>query len=152
MNPDETLSPEALLHIYRHARREHPRECCGFVRRTQDQDHVRPCANRIEDRGPGRAPSPTRNAMHGFEITGTELEELKQSIEAGGRAPLIVYHSHCNADAAFSREDVLAALAGGLPVEHLVVAVTPGRIEEARLYRQQGIDFVEIQRFAGADL
>ncbi len=145
MSGEPTLSREQLLAIYRQARAEFPRECCGYIR----GDEVIACRNRQDQLHALDPEVHPRTAENGYNIGGRELLDLTRSFETD--TPVrIIYHSHPRVGAYFSEEDTRAAIAAGYPVDYLVVDVQDDEIKEAKLFRQQGDTFVEIERFEGA--
>ena len=92
-----------------------------------------------------------RTAENGYNIGGKELLTLVRSLESS-RPASIIYHSHPLVGAYFSEEDTRAAVAAGYPVDYLVVDVQDDEIVEAKLFRQDGESFVEIERFDGAQV
>jgi proteasome lid subunit RPN8/RPN11 len=147
MSGEPSLSREQLLAIYRQARAEFPRECCGYIR----GDEVIACRNRQDQLHALDPEMHPRTAENGYNIGGKELLDLTRSLESE-RPVRIIYHSHPRVGAYFSEEDTRAAIAAGYPVDYLVVDVQDDAIEEAKLFRQEGEAFVEIERFDGAKL
>ena len=151
MSGDDAVSREHLLAIYRQARAEFPKECCGYILGEGDAAKLVACENR-QDRLHALDPEAhPRTAENGYNIGGTQLLDLVRSFESDAPAS-IIYHSHPKVGAYFSEEDTRAALGAGYPVDYLVVDVQETEIVEAKLFRQDGERYVEIARFAGERL
>jgi proteasome lid subunit RPN8/RPN11 len=145
MSGEPTLCREQLLAIYRQARAEFPRECCGYIRAGE----VIACRNRQDQLHALDPEVHPRTAENGYNIGGRELLDLTRSFESDTPVS-IIYHSHPRVGAYFSEEDTRAAVAAGYPVDYLVVDVQDDEVKEAKLFRQDGETFVEIERFDGA--
>jgi adenylyltransferase/sulfurtransferase len=150
--------PSALRErIYAHARRCFPAECCGYLRGSATVDQIVECRNAHED---GEHPTaPERTDDSAFVIAGAELFAFAKSFESASPAR-VVYHSHTNGRAYFSKVDrdvatVHADSPAGCralpsyPVQHLVVGVTATSIIEAAQFawsaEQQ--DWIEVARW-----
>lgn len=142
--------PEAVLEaIYQQARAEFPGECCGYLIGRGAATELRRCTN-FQDRLHALDPvTYPRTAANGYNIYGRELRELVASFD-GDRPATVIYHSHPRVGAYFSREDELAALSAGYPVDYLVIDAQEAAIVEARLFRRQGDAFVCVATFPGA--
>lgn len=148
MSGSPSLPPEALQQIYRQAREEFPKECCGYVIGRGEQAQVLACRNRQDQLHALDPQAHPRTAENGYNIGGKELLQLSRSFESDQPAS-IVYHSHPRVGAYFSDEDTRAALASGWPVDYLVVDVQDDGVREAILFRRQGEQYVEIERYPG---
>src|SRR4029077_14314273 len=117
--------------MYAHARREHPRECCGLVYGARDADvagRAVPCVN-IQDQlhaeDPARNP---RDARTAYNLDAPDLFKLQKSLR-GAEPVKIVYHSHVDIKgdgAYFSDTDQAVAQMDGeptFPVEYVVIDV-----------------------------
>ncbi|MCX4245692.1 Mov34/MPN/PAD-1 family protein [Paraliomyxa miuraensis] len=148
--PEEpTLAPAHLQAIYRQARDEFPRECCGYVLGQGEAAELVPCKN-VQDQLHALDPETfPRTAENGYNIGGKELLRLTRSLD--GEHPVrIVYHSHPRVGAYFSEEDTRAAIAADWPVDYLVVDVQEHEVVEAVLFRRAGDRYERIARFEGA--
>lgn len=132
---ESDLSPTAKAVLEAHARREYPNECCGLILRSKTDPaapvRVRECVNaqNIHHRlDPRRFPRTARNA---YFIDPADLLAIEQERRANGEVVAAIYHSHCDADAYFSEEDVHRALVGDDPlfpgVAYLVMSVWKDR-------------------------
>jgi proteasome lid subunit RPN8/RPN11 len=143
-----TISREHLLAIYRQARAEFPKECCGYILGTGTEAELAPCENRQDKLHALDPAAHPRTAENGYNIGGKQLLTLVRSFESDKPAT-IIYHSHPLVGAYFSEEDTRAALGAGYPCDYLVVDVQEREIVEAKLFRQDGERYVEIARFDG---
>ena len=132
---------------------EYPTECCGYLVGPADGDAVDAmiaCRNAQPD---GEHPTePARGADAGFVIAGRELLVFAKTFETP-RPARIVYHSHTNGRAYFSRVDHELAAAGDRPaydVQHLVVGVTAdGLVEAAQFaWSAEARRYVEVARWS----
>ena len=136
MNPTVEIPANALRRIEAHALREYPNECCGLMLGPVGEPHVavklRECVNAQDvyhRRDPVAFPRTGRNA---YFIDPAELLAIERDRRASDEAIRVIYHSHCDADAYFSEEDVRRALHEGVPVfpgaVYLVVSIREGKI------------------------
>lgn len=148
-SPPSPVAEDQLEAMYRHARAEYPRECCGYVLGVGPSATVVPCENlqdELHSADPIRFP---RTAHSAYSIGGPALLRLARSFDSPRPATLI-YHSHPDVGAYFSDEDMRAALAAGYPVDYLVIDVTRDRVRGAKLFRHRDGDFIEIAEFNGS--
>jgi proteasome lid subunit RPN8/RPN11 len=149
MPGDPALTREQLDVIYRHARAEHPRECCGFVLGQGASAEVVTCENQ-QDRYHAIDPETyPRTSANAYMFGAKDVLRLDRSL-GSERPATLVYHSHPRVGAYFSDEDARAALASGWPVDYLVVDCQDHEIREAKLFRRVGDEFKEIACFEGA--
>lgn len=162
------LIPEELLHeVYRHARREFPRECCGWLAGARDDvriSKIRPCRN---VQGRPEAQCSSENELHGvvdrtaetaYVIGGAELLELVRALD-GPEPPRIFYHSHPNGRAYFSDTDRKVAMdpwdeGPNYPMAQLVVGIDQERVVEAKLFSwdESAQEFVGVAVYTGAEI
>lgn len=148
---EPSISREHLMAIYRQARAEFPKECCGYLLGRAPDAELVPCKNRQDQLHALDPQEHPRTAENGYNIGGKELLSLVRSFESE-RPATIIYHSHPRVGAYFSEEDTRAAIAAGYPVDYLVVDVQDAEIREAKLFVRQGDGYVETERFEGAKL
>ena len=148
MSGEDAVSREHLLAIYRQARAEFPKECCGYILGTGAAAKLVACENRQDKLHALDPEAHPRTGENGYNIGGKQLLDLVRSFESETPAS-IIYHSHPKVGAYFSEEDTRAALGAGYPVDYLVVDVQESEIVEAKLFRQEGERYVEIARFSG---
>ena len=149
MSGDDAITPEHLLAIYRQARAEFPKECCGYLLGVAPAAELVQCQNRQDQLHALDPEAHPRTAENGYNIGGKQLLTLVRSFESD-RPAAIIYHSHPRVGAYFSEEDTRAAIAAGLAVDYLVVDVQDTVIREAKLFRRDGDRYLEIARFDGA--
>jgi [CysO sulfur-carrier protein]-S-L-cysteine hydrolase len=143
-----TISAEHLAAIYRQARAEFPRECCGYILGEGEAAELVPCENRQDKLHALDPETYPRTSENGYDIGGKELIRLVRSLD-GPHPARIVYHSHPRVGAYFSEEDTRAAIAAGWTVDYLVIDVQEHEVVESVLFRQQGERFEPIARFPG---
>lgn len=152
---------QVLAVMYAHARATYPEECCGFLLGPHDRamvDEVRRCVNeqdRYHALDPERFP---RTARHGYYLGGTDLRFLLTSLDSP-RPVKVVYHSHPNAGAFFSAEDICGALGRDpdattepqYPVDYIVIATQADHIAEAKgfCWDPSQRTFVQVATFPG---
>jgi proteasome lid subunit RPN8/RPN11 len=142
------ISAEHLAAIYRQARAEFPRECCGYILGEGEQAELVPCVNRQDQLHALDPETYPRTSENGYDIGGKELIRLVRSLD-GPTPARIVYHSHPRVGAYFSEEDTRAAIAAGWTVDYLVIDVQEHEVVESVLFRQSGEGFEPIARFPG---
>jgi len=143
------IPDEVRAAIYAHALATFPAECCGYLTGPRGEDRVDTalaCRNAQVDGGHPIAPD--RGAETGFVIAGSELLQFARSFDTDHPAR-VVYHSHTNGRAYFSRIDRELAAGPTYPVQHLVIGVLAGTIVEAAQFAWSDAerDHVEIVRW-----
>ena len=141
-----SLTPEALAEIRAHAAAEYPAECCGIV----FDDGVLRCTN-VQDALHAEDPDAfPRTARRAFRLAAREQLDLARSFD-GPRPARILYHSHVDARAYLSDEDLRGATFDGRPLYprllHLVVSVHDGAAGDAVLYSLDEAGPRELARF-----
>lgn len=127
------LTEHALSVIYRHACRTYPRECCGFVLADAKVKEGTNIQDELHMADPRRYP---RTAANGYTFSVTDTVFLNSSFKTCSPVS-VIYHSHPDVSAYFSREDIDKALYAGeamLPVDYLVVDVAAGNVRGAKLF------------------
>lgn len=146
------IDAAALTQVFDHARASYPRECCGYlIQEEQGQWRCVPCENqqdKLHALDPEQYPRDARTAYH---IGGGQLLALVRSFESSSPVK-IIYHSHPEGGAYFSRTDSEAAQQAGYPVDYLVVDAQKGDPQEAKLFRQSGQEFEEIAVYTRKDI
>ena len=130
------ISEDILAELHGHARATYPAECCGYLLGPAG-GHTVTAIVRCTNIDP--------HAETGFGIDGRELFAFARSFETATPAR-VLYHSHPNGRAYFSVRD--RELAGGYPVQHLVIGLDATRVVEAALFAAVDGDFVEVWRHA----
>lgn len=143
-----TIAMDHLEAIYRQAREEFPKECCGYILGEGDDAVLVECKNRQDQLHALDPAEHPRTAENGYNIGGKELLTLVRSFDSDQPAR-VIYHSHPRVGAYFSEEDTRAAIAAGYPVDYLVVDVQDDGVREAILFRREGDRYVPIASFPG---
>lgn len=153
------IPAELLAQVYREARAAFPFECCGWMvgpKGGHEVRETRACAN-AQDSG-DHPTAAERGAETAYVIAGADLLAFNRAFD-GEAPPRIIYHSHPNGRAYFSRtdRDVATSPWGDgptYPVQQLVVGIDDTRVTEAALFAwsDDAEGFVEIARYAGADV
>ncbi len=160
MTPTPLEVPRHILEeIYRHARREYPNECCGWLAGDKNGSSVsivRACVNMQAQGSHPKAPG--RTAETAYVFGPQDLFELNDSLESDTPAR-IIYHSHPNGMAYLSEIDRGVAVSPwgdgpAYPVQQLVIGIDGRRVVDAALYAWSDTDddFIEIARLQGADI
>lgn len=131
----EMLSQGDLLpRIYEHARRCYPRECCGMIHRS---GALRLCENAMDRMHAEDPVAFPRTSANGYCFDFADLHHLSSSLESADPVS-VVFHSHPDGHAEFSRADHEAAVVEGCAVYpsilHMIVAVSPREVLESRLF------------------
>ena len=149
--------PDSLLsEVYRHARKEFPNECCGWLVGPRDGDEVTKVRRAVNAYDTGSHPTASdRTAETAYVIDGDDLLDLNRTLD-GPEPPRVIYHSHPNGKAYFSETDRRVAVdpwEGGpvYPVQQLVVGIDAREVVEARLFDWDAriSEFVEVAAFRG---
>lgn len=143
-----SVATDHLRAIYRQAREEFPRECCGYILGDGEDAVLVECANRQDQLHALDPEAHPRTAENGYNIGGKELLTLVRSFESS-RPARIIYHSHPRVGAYFSDEDTQAAIAAGYAVDYLVVDVQDDGVREAVLFRRNGDRYEAIASYPG---
>jgi proteasome lid subunit RPN8/RPN11 len=151
------IPDDVMIAIHREAKAAFPHECCGWLvgprEQPDDVDAIRPCVNA---QAQGEHPTvPGRGAESAYVIAGADLFELARTLD-GPRPPRVIYHSHPNGRAYFSKtdQDVATSPWGdgpAYPVQHLVVGVDATRVVEAALFAwsDEAAGWIEVARLPG---
>ncbi|MSP91354.1 MAG: hypothetical protein EXR79_06070 [Myxococcales bacterium] len=113
----------------------YPNEACGFVVRDTDGNLCSVAAPNLQDRYHALDPeSYPRTARTAYKLN----ERAVAKAESDGAELVCIWHSHCDAGAYFSAEDVRCAAPGGVAlfpgVAYLVLAVMGGRVRGVAMY------------------
>lgn len=130
------IPDDVLAELCAHARATYPAECCGYLVGPRGGQAVT---------GVVRCTNVDPHAETGFGIDGRELFDFARSLDTELPAR-VLYHSHPNGRAYFSARD--RELAGGYPVQHLIVGIDDTRVVEVALFADVDGAFVEIWRHA----
>jgi proteasome lid subunit RPN8/RPN11 len=138
---DLEISPAVMAELEAHALACYPSECCGFVSGPADQVARLDAAQREQNEAdkyhaldPETFP---RTARTYFKINELRAAKAFDAGEKSGRPIKVIYHSHCDAGAYFSKEDSATFAADGVlmwPCAFIVVSVQDGKIAETKLW------------------
>jgi proteasome lid subunit RPN8/RPN11 len=134
--PAIAISDDLLRGVFAHARDSFPHECCGYLVGPRGGQSVTAAV---------RCTNVDPHPATGYGIDGRELLDFARTFEAHMPAR-VLYHSHPNGRAYFSPRD--RELAGGYPVQHLVVGLDEHEVVEVALFAAVDGDFVEVWRLA----
>ena len=146
-----TICSSILEAMYRHARSEFPKECCGYLKGDGEQVEVVMCKNRQDELHALDSHANPRTSANGYNIGGRELLNMVRSFDSD-QPVTIIYHSHPRVGAYFSKEDENAALAAGYPVDYLVIDVQEHEIGGSVLFRLHATtppSYQKIAEFSG---
>lgn len=136
-----TIAKEVLADLDAHAVQEYPNESCGMLtgpasaplvvdRGVRQINH----ADRYHKADPETFP---RTARTFFVIDARAVYQGFERGERDGQPVKVIYHSHCDVGAYFSREDQAAAAPDGVlsyPVLFLVTSVRETGVDDHRLF------------------
>uniref|UniRef100_UPI00398C296A Mov34/MPN/PAD-1 family protein n=1 Tax=Metapseudomonas otitidis TaxID=319939 RepID=UPI00398C296A len=148
MADQDVFSAEVLGAIYRHAVETYPEECCGFVFADARVHRGENIQNQLNERSPEVY---RRSAANGYTFAVADTLLLNRSLR-GDNPVRVIYHSHPDVGAYFSREDEDKALFMGQPIHpvtYLVVDVRAGEAMGAKLFEWNGEGFVCSREFPG---
>ncbi|WP_408004902.1 Mov34/MPN/PAD-1 family protein [Pseudomonas triclosanedens] len=148
MTGHDLIDRKALLAIYRHAAITYPEECCGFVFADAGVHFGENIQNQLNQRSPDIY---KRSAANGYTFAVADTQMLNRSL-SGNNPVRVIYHSHPDVGAYFSREDEEKALFMGqpiFPVAYLVVDVGAGEVRGAKLFEWSGERFECSREFPG---
>lgn len=158
---DECLAPALLPatvldQVFAHSRECYPEECCGILTGPtggRPIEVVR-CTN-LQNVRYSRGESEL-DARHGFFMDERELYRACRGAEERGYAVLVIYHSHVDTEAYFSKQDVDGALGpDGEPLwpgaRQLVVSVHEGEVQRAGLFEWESSDGTYVGRLVRAE-
>lgn len=141
MTDKDVFNHQALQAIYRHAADAYPDECCGFVFADARVHCGRNIQNQLNESSPDTY---RRSAANGYTFAVADTVLLNLSLQSDNPVS-VIYHSHPDVGAYFSREDEGKALFGGqpiYPVSYLVVDVRAREAVGAKLFEWDGKSFV----------
>ena len=128
------LGTEVVAALYAHAEAGAPEEVCGWLTDETSTDGIVRCENEL-------------HARDAYRFTARDTMRLDESLRSA-LPPRVVYHSHVDADGAFSADDMRAAVAGGAllwPLDWVVVEVRHGEARAARRYTWRDDAFVLVE-------
>lgn len=146
------LTQQELTEIFTHAEEGYPDEVCGIVIGKPGHPRtyaVRRCANlatQYHQDDPTRYP---RDARTAYIIDPKELLRIQSEADAKGLEFILIYHSHTDHEAYFSRTDRELALFDGGPLwpgtGYLVASIKEGKIRNFKVFIWDHLikDFIE---------
>ncbi|MBI3312989.1 MAG: M67 family metallopeptidase [Candidatus Omnitrophica bacterium] len=153
----ETVSlnklPKAILEIItKQAESEYPHECCGMIlaRENSPEELVKvyPCRNAQNEYHAENLENFPRTAKEAYFIEPSELLAIQKENRRQGLIVRVIYHSHIDTEAYFSREDKKMALPDGEPaypgVDYLVLSVMGGKVSGMNFFHWDTVkkDFI----------
>ncbi|WP_222426137.1 Mov34/MPN/PAD-1 family protein [Burkholderia stabilis] len=142
----DPLDERNLAMVYQHAEQTYPKECCGFVH-FDGQVHE---GVNIQDELHARSPEVyQRIANYGYTFSVADTVLLNNSFRTDNPVA-VIYHSHPDVGAYFSREDIDKALYDAqpiYPVQYLVVDVKAGKAKGAKLFEWRNGQFATAREF-----
>lgn len=148
---DLVIPQDILDDVDAHAREAYPGESCGLLsgpagdpRAITSGRRVDNLADRYHKLDPETYPRTSKDA---YIIDGMLMQRALEEGDAGGVPVKVIYHSHCDCGAYFSKEDQLVAAPDGtpvLPVVYLVTSVRAGDvIDDHKLFVFKDGEWVE---------
>lgn len=140
------LNRQNIQTVFSHASECYPEEACGFVYLDGSVHAGSNIQNSLHCSDPERY---QRDAHTAFTFSVADMHLLATSF-CSGNPVSIIYHSHPDVGAYFSREDTDKALFMGRPVHpvmHLVVDVRKRVAKGALLFRWNGFQFEQCQSY-----
>ncbi len=140
----QDLPWDTLKNICRHAEKEYPRECCGFLL-SSETPHVslkiEPIRNAQDDYHALDPQTFSRTSRSAYFMDPQELLQLHKRLRAAKEKICFIYHSHIDQPAHFSSEDQSMAADSKGPlypeVDYLVISVIEGKAKTVNQYRWQ---------------
>jgi proteasome lid subunit RPN8/RPN11 len=146
-----TIPPAIIAQMQNHALACYPGECCGLLFAQKGSSIATACvpldnlADKLHAMDPLEYP---RTSRDWFAPNEAKLGRYVREAEARGEQWLALFHSHINCGAYFSAEDKAYAAPDGQAVYpelfQTVIEAQPHGIVEARTFRWNGSDYVEV--------
>ncbi|MCG8555353.1 MAG: Mov34/MPN/PAD-1 family protein [Proteobacteria bacterium] len=145
---DLVVLTSVLEQVRAHAREGYPSEACGFLTGPVGEPFLLDGmtrevneADKYHKLDPERFPRTSRTY---FKINELRAGRAFDQGERSGRPIKVIYHSHCDAGAHFSREDAATFSSRGVlmwPCAFVVLSVVQGQISDLKLWvHQSGSD------------
>ena len=135
------ITKDVMAELEAHALGCYPSECCGFVSgpvvqvaRLDSSRREENEADKYHKLDPETFP---RTSNTYFKINELRAAKAFDAGEKQGHPIKVIYHSHCDAGAYFSKEDSATFADGGLlmwPCAFIVLSVKDGKIAETKLW------------------
>lgn len=132
--------PASVLNeLCSHALGAAPEECCGLVTGTATErfQQVHRITNVMTKMHLADATTFRRDARHAYYMAETEYLRAQKEAESRGHAVTAVYHSHVEAGAYLSEEDLVYAENPLFPfprAAQIVLSILAGRVKEAAIF------------------
>jgi proteasome lid subunit RPN8/RPN11 len=138
---DLSIGGDVLAELHAHAVDAYPSEACGFVSGPGAEPTVLDASVRQENEADKyHALDPVtfpRTSRMYFKINEMRAARAFDQGELTGRPIKVIYHSHCDAGAYFSKEDAATFAVDKTlmwPCAFIVVSVQQGRVAETKLW------------------
>jgi [CysO sulfur-carrier protein]-S-L-cysteine hydrolase len=135
------ISRDVLAELHAHALTAYPSESCGFVSGPADDPALLDASVRQENEADKyHALDPVtfpRTSRMYFKINEMRAARAFEQGELAGRPIKVIYHSHCDAGAYFSREDAATFAVDNTlmwPCAFIVVSVQQGKVADTKLW------------------
>jgi len=137
--PPVEIPATVLNELCRHALDAVPEECCGLVSGTETDvfSTVRRITNVMTRMHVSDEAAFPRDARTGYYMAETEYMSAQQDAEARGEKITAVYHSHVDADAYLSAEDLVYAESPLFPFPgafQIVLSVVGDKVKDAAIF------------------
>ena len=138
---DLTIAQSLLGELHAHALECYPSECCGFVSGPAgDVPALTRAAREVNEADKFHKLDPEtfpRTSRTYFKINELRAARAFETGEKSGEPIKVIYHSHCDAGAYFSKEDAATFASDNTlmwPCAFIVVSVMEGRVAETKLW------------------
>jgi len=138
---DLEIGRDVLAELHAHALEAYPSESCGFVSGPADVPALLNASVRQENEADKyHALDPVtfpRTSRMYFKINEMRAARAFEQGELAGRPIKVIYHSHCDAGAYFSKEDAATFAVDKTlmwPCAFIVVSVQQGRVADTKLW------------------
>ena len=137
--------PGSILHeLYRHARETFPEECCGLIIGDAKQrfSRVLRCRNEATQRHQDSSDPYHRDNRAGFYMSPANYHEVLKQAPATLDSVTAVYHSHVDAMAYLSEDDLAYAEQAFSPfpqAAQIVVGIVDQQVHGAGIFEREGI-------------
>jgi proteasome lid subunit RPN8/RPN11 len=138
---DLSIGEELLTELHKHALETYPSECCGFVSGpASDVPALTRAAREVNEADKYHKLDPItfpRTSTTYFKINELRAAKAFDQGEKSGEPIKVIYHSHCDAGAYFSKEDAATFASDNTlmwPCAFIVVSVMQGKIAETKLW------------------
>src|SRR3989338_3325981 len=131
-----------MREIVAYAEQDYPRESCGFIVGPASSGFLLSrviCCRNAQDVFHKKDPENfTRTSREAYFIDPAELFRIHKELREEAEAIRIIYHSHIDGNAAFSKEDIRLAAPDGEPlfpgVGYLIIPVNRKKGDKAKLF------------------